>query len=433
LERKAGLASTKNHSKSFINYYHFFHIVRLIFAPMSFNIFKKKDKNAPPVKKGVLREWWDAAIFAIVVATLIRTFIMEAYTIPTPSMEGSLLVNDFLFVSKMHYGARIPMTPLSVPFLHNELPFGLGKSYSESVNWGYKRLPGFSKVERFDDVVFNYPEGDTIIAEYPGASYYDMVRNNPSMAAAGTIDNRPVDKMDNYIKRCVGIPGDKIEVRAGRLFVNDAKATEFTFLQSTYFVRTTNAGLNLEELHDKYGISFDDMNAAGTNYYRINTTVKNFNEIKKIPAVDSAFEYLYPAGVTVNAQEECWPHAPQFRFNRDNFGPIVLPKKGDIVQLNMQTLPLYRRLISIYEHHALVVKDSSISIDGKVVSNYTIEGNYYWMMGDNRHNSLDSRFWGYVPETHVVGKAWFVWFSYQDKLWNPRFGRIFRGVKALEK
>ena len=200
---------------------------------MNINIFKKKPAESNAKKKSLGREWLDAGVFAVVVATLIRTFILEAYTIPTGSMEGSLLINDFLFVSKMHYGARIPNTPLSFPFVHNEMPGGLGKSYSEAVKWPYKRLPGFSKVARYDDVVFNYPEGDTIIKEFPGASYYDINRVNPAMAAQNTIDVRPIDKTDNYIKRCVGLPGDKIQVKEGRLYVNDEKAPEFKFLQSS--------------------------------------------------------------------------------------------------------------------------------------------------------------------------------------------------------
>jgi signal peptidase I len=403
---------------------------------MNFNIFKKKPVDPKAKKKGFLREWLDAGVFAVVVATLIRTFIMEAYTIPTGSMEGSLLINDFLFVSKMHYGARIPMTPLAVPFIHNEMPGG-GKSYSEAVQWGYHRLPGFQKISRYDDVVFNYPEGDTVMPDYPGASYYDAKRQNPGAVAQLNIDRRPVDKMDNYIKRCVGLPGDKIEVREGKLFVNDATSPDFRFLQSSYFVKVkTGQNLDfdaLEEMDIQHGENNNDIFERGGGIYEVITNKESYGKIKAMPWVDSSFEILYPAGKVMGVQEECFPHDPQYPYNRDNFGPIVLPKKGDVVQINLQTLPLYRRLIQVYEKHDLQVADSTIKIDGKVATSYTIEGNYFWMMGDNRHNSLDSRFWGYVPETHVVGKAWFVWFSYNGSIAHPRFGRMFRGIKNLEK
>jgi len=404
---------------------------------MNINIFKKNPAEPNAKKKSLGREWLDAGVFAVVVATLIRTFILEAYTIPTGSMEGSLLINDFLFVSKMHYGARIPNTPLSFPFVHNEMPGGLGKSYSEAVKWPYKRLPGFSKVARYDDVVFNYPEGDTIIKEFPGASYYDINRVNPAMAAQNTIDVRPIDKTDNYIKRCVGLPGDKIQVKEGRLYVNDEKAPAFKFLQSSYLVKLKpGQSIDYADL-EQFDIRHEDYNndifERGAGMFEIMTNAESIEKIKKLPAVDSVVEYLYPANVSMGVQEECFPHDAQYRFNRDNFGPIVLPKKGDVVQINSVTLPLYRRLIQVYEGHQLQVKDSTILIDGKPATNYTIQGNYYWMMGDNRHNSLDSRFWGYVPETHIVGKAWFVWMSYEGSLAHIRWSRLFHGIKSLEK
>jgi signal peptidase I len=407
---------------------------------MTWNIFKKKPVDPNAKKKSVAREWLDAGVFAIVAATLIRTFILEAYTIPTGSMEGSLMINDFLFVSKMHYGARLPNTPLSVPFVHNELPWGLGKSYSEAVKWGYKRLPGLQNVERYDDVVFNYPEGDTIVQEYPGASYYDIKRANQAIIDNSTIDVRPVDKTDNYIKRCVGLPGDKLEVKQGKLYVNDQLSTQFKFMQSSFLVRLKpGQSLDLEALEDLdimheeiENDPHNDIVPRGVGLYEIMTNQTNFEIIKKMPAVDSAYEYIYPSNVIPRLEEECWPHDPQYRFNRDNFGPIVLPKKGDVVQLNNLTLPLYKRLITMYEHHDLQLKDSAVYIDGKPASTYTVQGNYYWMMGDNRHNSLDSRFWGYVPETHIVGKAWFVWLSYKRSLKQPKFNRMFRGIKMLE-
>jgi signal peptidase I len=393
----------------------------------------KQDQTTKP-KKSTAREWLDAGVFAIVAATIIRTFFIEAYTIPTGSMEGSLLINDFLFVSKMHYGPRVPNTPLSVPFFHNELPFGLGKSYSEAVQWGYKRLPGFQKVSRYDDVVFNYPDGDTIIKELPGLSYYDIKRAYTSELQGKTLDTRPIDKMDNYIKRCVGLPGDKIEVKNGVLYVNDAPSQEFSFAQSSYAIHFRNGMTdNNKDAFEKMDINEDDIAGGQNNVYEIMTNKTNFDLIKKWPEIDTAFEVIYPANAPVGPTELAWPHAAGYNWNRDNFGPIVLPKKGDVVTINKTTFPLYQRLIQNFEHNDVQVKDSTILINGKVANTYTIQGNYYWMMGDNRHNSLDSRFWGYVPEIHIVGKAWFVWMSYKNKPWNIRFGRLFHGIKSLEK
>jgi signal peptidase I len=397
---------------------------------MNFNIFKKKEK------KSIAREWLDAGVFAVVVATIIRTFLIEAYTIPTPSMEGSLLVNDFLFVSKMHYGARIPMTPVAVPFIHNELPFGLGKSYNSSVQWKYKRLPGFEKVSRYDDVVFNYPEGDTVIlnnAELAGISYYDIKRLNPGLAAINEIGSRPVDKTDNYIKRCVGIPGDKLEVRGGKLVINEALAPDFKFLQTTFIVKTKSALspeqmklVDLQEMNVKMG--------SVSNTYEITANKTSMEQLKKLGLIDSMFEATIPANTKLNAMEECWPHdTAHFNWNRDNFGPITIPKKGDVITLTPSNIAMYKRLITNYEHHTLAQQDSTFIIDGKPTNKYTIQYDYYWMMGDNRHNSLDSRFWGFVPETHVVGKAWFVWLSFEGNILHPRWKRMFRSVKALEK
>jgi signal peptidase I len=407
---------------------------------MNWNPFKKKETNEPKKKKSVAREWLDAGVFALVAATIIRTFTIEPFTIPTGSMQGSLLINDFLFVSKMHYGPRIPMTPLSFPLVHNELPLIGGKSYSESVQWKYRRLPGFSKIERYDDVVFNYPEGDTIIVEKPGESYYDHKRNEGAAAMAMyTIDTRPVDKMDNYIKRCVALPGDKLEVKNGELYINDAPSPKFNHLQLSYFFRLKpgmqQSALALDDLDispEDYGggsADGDFSKSSFMNFFYCCTTKEKAEILRKLPTVDSFWSGVYTADAKT---ESTWPHNVQYTWNRDNFGPIVLPKKGDILTLNTTTLPLYERLIRNYEGHTISVKDSVIYIDNKPATSFKVEGNYYWMMGDNRHNSLDSRYWGYVPETHIVGKAWFIWMSYR-KGHGIRWNRLFRGIKALEK
>jgi signal peptidase I len=383
---------------------------------MVLNIFKKKQiTETPKKKKGLLREWFDAGIFAVVVATLIRTFFLEAYTIPTPSMEGSLLVNDFLFVSKMHYGARIPMTPIAVPFIHNEMPFFGGRSYSTAVSWPYKRLPGFSEIQRNDDVVFNYPA---------------------DIAEDGT---RPVDKKENYIKRCVGIAGDTIEVRNNELYVNGVLAFKPKHLQKHYRIISKIDDAALKAFDDElvfiqnadYIVSQDDGSVLPNPTIFLNDqqvaalTTKHKIQFEAMP--------LRPAGIP----EGCFPcqqamDTTFIKWNRDNYGPLYIPKKGVTVNIDANNIIYYRELITKYEKHTLSSQGNTILIDGKPATTYTFGMNYYWMMGDNRHNSADSRYWGYVPEDHVVGKAWFVWLSYYKNIMHPRWNRMFRGVKSLE-
>jgi signal peptidase I len=391
---------------------------------MGFFNTAKTDK--PVKKKSKLREWVDAAVFAIVVATIIRTFAIEAYTIPTSSMEGSLMVNDFLFVSKLHYGPRVPMTPLAVPLVHNTLPLVGGKSYSTSVQWKYRRLPGFGKVERNDDVVFNYPADDM---------------------EGGT---RPVDKKENYIKRCVGLPGDKIEIRNSVLYVNDKIAYQPKHMQHAYMVNTLEPdrtyqqlikeGLPTLETPDSIDFNTNIIYKKVANYMFASLTAKA--KIEKLGYILTPIGKKDSGAVEVNGQMPIWPISARvraidtvfFKNNKDWFSPFVLPKKGMTVQLSLSNIALYYLAIGKYEGHEIVVDDMTgvITIDGKPATSYTFQDNYYWLMGDNRDNSLDSRYWGYVPETHVVGKAWFVWLSYRGENRKPRFDRMFRSVKALE-
>jgi len=398
--------------------------------------FFGKDAQAtdtPKKKKSVAREWLDAAVFAIVAATLIRTFFIEAYTIPTPSMEKSLLVNDYLFVSKMHYGARLPMTPLAIPFIHNSIPFFNIKSYSEAIKTPYKRLWGFSEVQRYDDVVFNFPEGDTVIAEMPEQDYYSWkyIQGEESLKRNYTIQSRPIDKTDNYIKRCVGIAGDTLEVKAGILYVNNRPATPFKHLQRSYLVRMKNTmGINDETLDDLDVEIVENINNSNL-YYIFNGSDENMQKVKALAGVDSVAPYITPPNVT-SPQNVCFPRdTANFKWNVDNYGPLVIPQKGKQITLTPQNIALYERLISIYEKHKLVRNaDGTFTIDGKPAKTYTFGMDYYWMMGDNRHNSLDSRYWGFVPEDHIVGKAWFIWMSYGKH--GIRWNRLFHSVKSLE-
>jgi len=391
---------------------------------------EKADNKKPAIKKPVWREWLDAAVFAIVAATIIRTFLIEAYTIPTGSMEGSLLVNDYLFVSKVSYGPRIPMTPLSVPLVHNTMPVTGGKSYSESVKWGYHRWWGFGDVERYDVVVFNFPEGDTIMVEQPEMDYYQAVRiaGREQIHSRFTIDTRPVDKTDNYIKRCIGVPGDKIEIRNGIVFVNGSQAPLFPHSKTNYKVITNGTPLNQEVLDEN---RVEVSNVAGSEY---DLFIENgaVPVIQKQPQVVRFIPALMPAGGVGSPGDWTFPQdTMHFKWNLDNFGPMVVPKKGTTVQLTPENIALYRRIIGVYEGNKFEERNGQFIVNGQPVTSYTFKMDYFWMMGDNRHNSLDSRFWGFVPENHVVGKAWFVWLSYGED--GIRWRRLFRGVRALEK
>ena len=391
-------------------------------------------------KKPGWREWVDAAVFAIIAATLIRTFVFEAYTIPSSSMEKTLLVRDFLFVSKLSYGPRIPNTPLSVPFVHNYLPGSSRKSYSELIKLPYIRWFA-SPVKRNDVVVFNFPEGDTVINKpgYQSARpYYNYIRqlngttsdeirqqifNNPDLPLAV----HPVDKSDNYIKRCVAIAGDSLEVRSGILYVNHQPAFVSPTSATFYFFKTNNKVINEYDLKDA-GISLNqdddtpDFTPLNNFTYKVNLTLPELEKLKKIPGITSITPEVdgSPAG-------DVFPYdTTYFRWSVDNFGPVWIPKKGSPVNLSPQNMDIYRRCIRLYEKNDLEEKNGKVFINGKEATSYTFKMNYYWMMGDNRHKSQDSRYWGFVPEDRIVGKAWMIWFSWDG---GPRWKRLFHIVK----
>jgi signal peptidase I len=410
---------------------------------MRYTFRRAKDPNETPKKrKPAWREWIDAAVFAVVAATLIRTFLVEAYTIPSESMEGTMLVNDYLFVSKMAYGARLPMTPLAVPLVHNEMPIIGGKSYTEAVKWKYRRLPGFGPIERNDIVVFNFPDGDTVLKDEDGRymqniDYYSY-NHRPDIQqyiAAGSYEHRPVDKTDNYIKRCVGLPGDLIEVRQGILFVNGQRSPDFAHLKNEYSINAGGKPLDEEMLKEAHIVPEPNKDLRqGRNGATYNLLIQN----KYLPIVQQYFGAANvkfsaePPGVSGYAQENwAFPRDARFPNNADNFGPITIPKKGVSVALTPENIALYRRLISVYEGNTLEERGGQFIINGQPATRYTFKMDYYWMMGDNRHNSLDSRFWGYVPEDHIVGKASFVWLSYGEG--GMRWGRLFRSIHTLEQ
>ena len=359
-------------------------------------------KQKYPYKKSFAREWADAIIFATVAASLIRGFLIEAYMIPTGSMERTLLVGDFLFVSKLNYGPRIPMTPIAFPFAHHTMPIFGGKAYSELIELPYKRLPGFQDIKRNDVVVFNYP----------------MEADEPY--------NRPIDKRENYIKRCVGMPGDTISIKDAVLYVNGKLGFQPPEAQLSYLVYTDGSGLNPQRLKDKRLENYYN----GQEPYVILMTKDEAEDVKSWSNVKEVIPNIQKPGRSESA-EDTFPNNPHYDWNYDNFGPLIIPKKGWTVQLNEMTLPLYRRAISVYEGNTLEEKADGIYINGALASNYTFKMDYFWMMGDNRHNSLDARSWGFVPEDHIVGKALFIWMSHDEDgtfLSKIRWNRLFRGI-----
>ena len=391
-------------------------------------------------KKSASREWVDAAVFAIVAATIIRTFVFEAYVIPTGSMEKTLLVNDFLFVSKTSYGPRVPNTPIAFPFVHHTLPIGTSKSYLEWIKLPYNRI--FAQpIKRNDVVVFNYPVGDTVIREFQSEiNYYDYLRAYESrggtrdmlFAERDDIITRPVDKRENFIKRCVGVAGDTLSVKDGVLYVNNAISEYPPASEMPYIVVLDGKGFFPDEFVSKeLNVDLQDpeqrdfMQLQGMqNTYRITLTPSQLEKVKSFPFVvksmitpelnTSGFGNTYPYDTT------------NFKWSEDNFGPIWIPKKGAKIELNPKNIALYQRVIQVYENNVFELKNGKVYINGQPATDYTFKMDYYWMMGDNRHNSQDSRFWGFVPEDHIVGKASLIWFSWQN---GPRLNRIFKSIK----
>lgn len=407
--------------------------------------FSKNERYAgiPIVKnytKSAAREWIDAAVFAVVAATIIRTFVFEAYVIPTGSMEKTLLVNDFLFVSKTSYGPRVPNTPIAFPFVHHTLPFGNSQSYLEWIKLPYSRFWN-SDIKRNDVVVFNYPVGDTVIREFQSEiNYYDYLRayemrggsREMLFAERDDIITRPVDKRENFIKRCVGIAGDTLQIKDGTVYVNSQINDIPPASEMPYYITLDGKGFFSEEfIKNELNIDPQDPDQRDllqlqekANTYRITLTPQQLNMVKELPFV---IKESIQTDLNTSGFGNTFPYdTAQFKWSEDNFGPIWIPKKGSVVELTEKNITLYQRLIQVYENNTWENRDGSIYINGQKATNYTFKMNYFWMMGDNRHNSQDSRFWGFVPEDHIVGKASLIWFSWQN---GPRWGRIFNKIK----
>jgi signal peptidase I len=376
------------------------------------------------MRKSQTREWAEAIIFAVFAAAFIRMFLIEAYVIPTSSMEGSLKVGDFLFVSKAHYGIRTPMTVLQFPLMHNRMPMDLGESYLEKPSLPYFRLPAIENIDRNDPVVFNYPTGDSVVVT-PERNFdiYDLRRKSGGVMPPGVeIVTRPTDKKDHYIKRCVGVPGDSLEIRAGQIFVNNQVGQN---PQHRQFLYKVTGNVNLKKL-DEWGVSLED--ARSKNYFNLD---------------DEQVEKVRGLGPEVKVERAAQQKMPGMLFpydikrygdwTLDDFGPIYIPKKGVTTPLNQDNLAFYERIIRVYEGNKLEVKAGKMYINGQETNSYTFKQNYYWMMGDNRHNSEDSRFWGFVPEDHIVGKPLFIWFSTKNGSFRNgiNWNRIFKSASAM--
>jgi signal peptidase I len=397
--------------------------VLLPFFYLPYLAYSKKEKyfdptKQPPVIKSSVREWVDAIIFAVIAASIIRIFLIEAYTIPTSSMEKSLLVGDYLFVSKVSFGPKVPNTPLAFPFVHHTLPLTEStKSYIEWPKLPFYRFPGLEKVKNMDVVVFNYPDGDTLSTKYQSnASYYQLVRifgreevwNNKQRF--GDIIYRPVDKRENFIKRCIGIPGDTIRIIDQKVLINGKPEQNPGFTQYKYILKTDGNPI-YQKTFEKLDIT-EEITPTEDGGYMLTLSQKAIEKLRQFSNVISIEPIIDPKG---QWDPNLFPHDSAYQWNVDNYGPVWIPKQGVTIPLNMSNIVFYKRIIDVFEENDLKISNGKIYINGKEASEYTFKMDYYWMMGDNRHNSADSRYWGFVPYDHVVGKAVFVWLSLDPK------------------
>lgn len=375
-----------------------------------------------PFRKPVWQEWTESAIFAVFAATFIRLLFIEPYIIPTPSMEGSLMVGDFLFVSKVHYGMRLPETVFQLPLVHNVAPLGLGESYLKKPSLPYRRLPAIETLDRYDPVVFNVPAGDSVYI-FPDRTYTDQDYRTGAIAGANPrydqaiksgrvkLVTRPRDKKDLYVKRAVGVPGDTLQIIDRQLYIDGKLMKDPATVQYRYLIRFSNSPNTAA--WTEMGIAEDDVQTNGEIYYMFLSN----QQLETLKAGDPGIQvenYNYDeARFTGNKQ---YPHNERLfgNWSSDNYGPIWIPKAGETIQLNPKNYALYYRPIKVYEGNDFEAKGDKYYLNGEEVTQYTFKQDYYWCMGDNRHNSEDSRIWGFVPFDHVVGKPLFIWFSLRE-------------------
>lgn len=392
---------------------------------------RMKEGERPRFKTELL----DSFVIALILVLFLRIMFIEPFTIPTSSMEKSIFVGDYIFVNKLKYGPRFPQTLLSLPFSHNTMPFTKGaRSYLTWIRLPYKRYPGYGKINNNDVIVFNFPEGDTVIINYPHTdeTYYTLIRKHGHDHIRNNykINTHPVDKRENYIKRCIGIPGDTIQIIHGKAYINGKKEKEPDNLQYNYFLISDNKEIEdsiFEGLSiSKYDINYNSLNSI----YEIPLTGKGYSNIREYEFVKGIRKHESVDPLASNRQ--IYPFSYRYLWTEDNFGSLIVPKKNETIDINIDNLPLYSRIISAYENNDLKVVNDSIFINGKYTNEYTFKMDYYFMMGDNRHNSNDSRFWGFVPENHIIGKAMFVWLSLDKNkrsFVKIRWERMFKSIK----
>lgn len=400
----------------------------------------KKLLQNNPYHKGPTREWAEAIVFAVFAAAFIRMFLFEAYVIPTSSMEGSLLVGDFLFVSKAHYGIRTPETVAMIPLLHNRIPILNRESYLKSPKLEHRRFAALEDIDRNDPIVFNYPEGDSVYV-FPNRTWsihdYERGAIPPDVArqikgGGKELVTRPMDKKDHYIKRAIGIPGDSLEIRDRQVYINGQPGKTPKHVQFMYEVRFPQNGVNTSQFTD-WGISSEDMIAQQGDAYII---VLSDEQKEKVKGLDPSITITpFDLSRIDNNPNKLFPHDPEHfpGWTVDNFGPIYIPKAGATVSISPANIALYKRIIGVYEGNDLAIRNDKIYINGEEADTYTFQMDYYWGMGDNRHNSEDSRVWGYVPADHIVGKPVVVWFSTREgSIANGiNWSRLFRSVSSL--
>jgi signal peptidase I len=447
--------------------------------------FKKKEekyvgpRNWKDKKKSWGREWGEAILFAVVAASIIRSFTFEAFTIPTPSMEASMKVGDYLFVDKFTYGTRLPMTPVSIPFFHNAIPGGLTNSYLDWFSLPYMRTPGFGKVERFDPVVFNFPNGDTVLVDpyYVGHNYYELLRNEAITLAGNNVDlylsdkakyeamarnnfnekkvckscrentpggkgnlkiggtrYRPLDKKEMYIKRCIGLPWETLEVRDGQVYINGAAIENKAGMMWNYLISVSSPSA-ISKLQREFGKLNSEIQMASQDGNLLLVPLTS-DEANKMRGMTSDFPSVVQFQDTTSDHSlSIYPNSADYPFSEwtsDRFGPLTIPAEGMTIEMSHDAFVRYGRVIGAYEGNSIQEKDGKIFINGQEAATYTFKQNYYFMMGDNRHHSADSRFWGFVPEDHIVGKAVFTWFSKENMDYHGsnkiRWDRIFHLV-----
>jgi len=423
------------------------------------------EDSEKPVK--FLMSWVDALVFALVAVYFINLFFFQNYVIPSSSLEKSLLTGDYLFVSKVSYGPRIPQTPLTMPLTQHTLPVFNCKSYIAWPHWDYRRVKGLGNVELNDIVVFNYPAGDTIVNDTrwqaqdyyamvysfgqqiyeqsrdpvnvaelsPQAqrNYYDLIYNigrnyiKNNANEYGDIDSRPTDRRENYVKRCVGLPGQTLQIKDRIVYLDGKANKEPENVQYTYHVKLKQA--LPDDLMKELGISMEDLTSLNQSGVMPLTKAA-------VKALQQRKDLVESIQLNTNSPKgEVYPLNYYTGWTRDNYGPIWIPKKGESIQLTMENIAIYERPIKVYEGNELEVKNDRIYINGKEANSYTFKLDYYWMMGDNRHNSADSRYWGFVPEDHVVGKPIFIWWSSDPDrhgFGGIRWNRLFNMVDKIK-